>query len=1712
MQEIFPDLITPNPENMRRACKLFALLLLVNCLFITSPVFTQVIAGIRANGQVVTNGDTVRICEGNSVEYQSAAQGSININWQFTGGALSSATGLGPIPVNYPTAGFYKTSQTITGGNMTDSMFVVVYVSNNKPQPAFSFSPDNVCGNINIQFTDHSVGDHLSYYWDFGDGSTSTLANPSHQFLNAVGMPATVIYPVKLVITNQFGCRDSVSHPVTIHTVPDASVGNADNTITFGTFNGISTFKHCANIPSYVFSFTNASTTPAINTSYTIHWGDGSPDSVFSTWPAGTIIKHTFPLGSSSMTVNITGADGCIGIKKYIVFLGSTPAGGLASLGNTDICASDSLRFAINNISGNPPGTLYSFLINDGSAPEVFQHPPPAVAAHFFSQGSCSFVSSSGNNTFANAFGAYLTIQNPCGTTSPSVVPIYVSGKPRASIYVNPSESVCTNTTVSVISTSAYGSTITPTGGTGSTCTNSGKQVWSIFPATGYSIVAGSTGSLNGNAANGLVWTNGSNVINLSFNTTGIYTVRLYVFNDRCGIDSTIKVICVRNPPQAQFTMSRKSSCGPGSAVFTNTSPVNGCQGDTYTWKVTYSDPLGCSGTTQSPQYQFINGSTTNTASPEIQFNVPGQYVIRLTVTPVFTGLACPESFKDDTFYVRGLPKAAVNPINAICITNGLTPTATAATCYSPGPLGYQWTFANGTPATSVNFNPGNIQYTATGIHAVQLIVTDSSCNTTTTVNTSVTITDKPTADAGADKTICSGEKVAIGSPGVNGVTYQWSPGTGISNAAIANPDIQLSYNGTANDTTYGYKLTASIGANCATEDSVYITVKRRPKVLVTPAAATICIRNSTQLAAAGADTYTWQPLASLNMVSPDTAIATPATTTVYSIAGALANGCADTATIQVTVNPDAKAQFTATGTTKCSPVNLDSVIKTIPYPQANGSYNWYVNGALISTNTTGDFPSYPMNGQAQTALVKLVTASAFGCKADSMEMTFYTVPGVTAGFTKDVAKGCGPLAVSFTNTSSQLNGIQFFWNFGNGITSTRTTPGTITYATNQFFRDTTYYITLKAYNGCDTTYWRDSVLVYADAKARFTVDTTKGCSPFTATIINKSAGNNFSYYWNFGDGAADTTTGNNTFTHTWHTNTISTFDIRLIAQNQCKRDTQIISLLVLPNTIDAQVVINGNQLQGCAPHTVDFNNSSTGASTLTWDFGDGTPEVITPNAQNITSHTFTSGGVYTVRITLKNDCSDTVIFRQVTVYSKPIASFTTSYPIICTGNNVLTTNTAQNATANEWLWGDGQSSSGMNDAHSYVSAGTYTIRQVAKKVNNSGMVCTDTTSRQVVVTDKIKSQITVRPGKACIPYTLQTTAQGAASATLIEWTFYDSSQAPYTFNATGISAAHIYNKPGSYRVKLVVHTAAECADSTTYTFDVHNTPTVKYTPIATSTCNHDTTISFNASIQYTSNDAVHLKWFINDALEGMDTPFSYRFNAPVTSNNATSFNISVLPENEAGCGDTTTAGVLVIQPLPRPNIAVSPATVLQQPDYTFTFTDTRPTNVNKVYTWDMGDHTRQQRSEQTISYEYGDTGVYHVHLFVEDYGTGCSGYDTAQVRILYVPGYLYVPNAMCPGCSDNALRRFLPMGKGLSQYRLRIFNAWGQKVFETTKLDGNGSPTEPWDGKYNGQALQQDTYGWQIEARYINGTEWKGMQYPGSDKYVKAGFITIVK
>ena len=142
------------------------------------------------------------------------------------------------------------------------------------------------------------------------------------------------------------------------------------------------TLEKCSSDAAAIFEFTNASTTS--NTGYKIIWGDGAPDSVFSTF---TIISHSYNIGTYPLKFIVTG-NGCTDTATYYIYVGSNPAVGLGNPGNTTICTGVSLTFPITGTSTNTPGTIYTVTFNDGSAPVTYTHPVPSDVTHNFANGS----------------------------------------------------------------------------------------------------------------------------------------------------------------------------------------------------------------------------------------------------------------------------------------------------------------------------------------------------------------------------------------------------------------------------------------------------------------------------------------------------------------------------------------------------------------------------------------------------------------------------------------------------------------------------------------------------------------------------------------------------------------------------------------------------------------------------------------------------------------------------------------------------------------------------------------------------------------------------------------------------------------------------------------------------------------------------------------------------------------------------------------------------------------------------------------------------------------------------------------------------------------------------------------------------------------------------------------------------------------------------
>ncbi len=142
-------------------------------------------------------------------------------NWNFDDGTTSTVRN----PTHtFASAGTYHVVlQVWDYENATDTYTETIVVSvagapNYKPVANFVFSPSNPNITTTIQFTDSSVdsdGIVVGWSWHFGDGSSSTFQNPTHQYTE----PGT--YWVELEVTDNLGATGSVSKEVSVTDIPN---------------------------------------------------------------------------------------------------------------------------------------------------------------------------------------------------------------------------------------------------------------------------------------------------------------------------------------------------------------------------------------------------------------------------------------------------------------------------------------------------------------------------------------------------------------------------------------------------------------------------------------------------------------------------------------------------------------------------------------------------------------------------------------------------------------------------------------------------------------------------------------------------------------------------------------------------------------------------------------------------------------------------------------------------------------------------------------------------------------------------------------------------------------------------------------------------------------------------------------------------------------------------------------------------------------------------------------------------------------------------------------------------------------------------------------------------------------------------------------------------------------------------------------------------
>ncbi len=335
----------------------------------------------------------------------------------------------------------------------------------------------------------------------------------------------------------------------------------------------------------------------------------------------------------------------------------------------------------------------------------------------------------------------------------------------------------------------------------------------------------------------------------------------------------------------------------------------------------------------------------------------------------------------------------------------------------------------------------------------------------------------------------------------------------------------------------------------------------------------------------------------------------------------------------------------------------------------------------------------------------------------------------IKSSFNVPDTAGCAPFTVNFNNTS--INGNTYHWNFGDGNTSTLSTPS------HTYNTPGTYTVSLIIINNSpcglltDTMVKTSYITVIAGSVAAFVADTTNGCNPLTINFTNNSTGAT-TYLWDFGDGNTSTSLSPS---HTY--TALGTYTVTLITYtaNGCN-DT-----LVMTNYIHVTPLINVtcsftlDSISGCIPFVVNFTNNSTNATTYLWSFGDG----ITSTSPN-PNHVYVDSGTYNIILIAYNNstcgmAADTFIFpTQIKAYSPvPImAKFTPSPLTGCAPLSISFTNTCINAGKVYWDFGDGsQLDSSWSPFHVY-DTGAFHVTLIAANPANKCIVFPDTTTLDV--------------------------------------------------------------------------------------------------------------------------------------------------------------------------------------------------------------------------------------------------------------------------------------------------------------------------------------------------------------------------------------------
>jgi len=359
------------------------------------------------------------------------------------------------------------------------------------------------------------------------------------------------------------------------------------------------------------------------------------------------------------------------------------------------------------------------------------------------------------------------------------------------------------------------------------------------------------------------------------------------------------------------------------------------------------------------------------------------------------------------------------------------------------------------------------------------------SCSAADTVV--IHVIPAPVANAGVDYNICSGDSVVLNNSGSGGLTCHWTGNFGDVSDSCA---YQVGPTGTT-----PYILTVTGANGCVDKDTVNVNVGYPPGGVDAGVDATVCANTPTTLNGYSWSfgvTYSWAPAASLNDPNIQYPVATPSSTTTYTLTVSDA-GCSATDT--VVINVLTMTAFAGNDTTIClgTQAHLHASI--------NGdSYSWNPSGLLDNPGVYN-----PVATTTATTTFTVVITDINGCSAsDDVVVTVNPLPNAGAGNDTAICRNASA-------TLSAFGGSNYFWTPGEGLDNASSATPVATPSVT-----TTYNVVVSDNIGCSAL---DQVVVTVYQLPSVTATDDAAICSYETTPIGATSPDNVTYSWSPADG-----------------------------------------------------------------------------------------------------------------------------------------------------------------------------------------------------------------------------------------------------------------------------------------------------------------------------------------------------------------------------------------------------------------------------------------------------------------------------------------------------------------------------------------------------------------------------------------------------------------